>query len=157
MVSHDGRDATDRSALELTTQLAGQLSRLVSDEIALAKAELFTSARQAALGSGLFAAAALLGLTAWLCIVATVIVGITYSVPVWAAIFSVGGGLALIGGGLAMLGRKHLRKGAGIPPLRMTTESVRKELAGLAASGSAAANGAKEGAAKETGGERGQR
>jgi type IV secretory pathway TrbD component len=152
MVSHDGRDATDRSALELTTQLAGQLSKLVSDEIALAKAELFTGARQAALGSGLFAMAALLGLTAWLCIVATVIVGVTYAVPVWAAIFAVGGGLGLIGGGLALLGRKHLRKGTGIPPLRMTTESVRKELSELAASGSVAANGAKEGTR-----ERGQR
>src|SRR5258708_6224538 len=46
---------------ELTVQLGDQVSRLVKEEMALAKAELFASGRQSVLGGGLLAAAALGG------------------------------------------------------------------------------------------------
>ncbi len=141
MVSDDGRaKAADLSARELTTQLAGQLSRLVNQELALAKAELFASARQAALGGGLLTGAGVVGHTAWLAMAAAAAAGIAVALPVWAALLIVGGALGAVAGVLAMLGRRRLRSGSGMP-LRMTTESVRKELAELAASGSAAANG----------------
>ena len=54
------------SARELTSRLGGQLSALVREEMALAKAELFASARQAFLGGALLTTAAILGLTGWL-------------------------------------------------------------------------------------------
>ena len=62
--------ARDLSAGELTVQLGGQVSQLLRDELALARAELFASARQAILGGGMLGTAALLGLTGWLALVA---------------------------------------------------------------------------------------
>ena len=45
------RSTKDMSARELTIQLGEQLSRLMRDEVALAKAELFASARQSVLSA----------------------------------------------------------------------------------------------------------
>ncbi|HEX5296199.1 MAG TPA: hypothetical protein VFW50_04350 [Streptosporangiaceae bacterium] len=42
--------AQETTVRELTIQLGDDLTRLVKDEIALAKAELFASSRQAVLG-----------------------------------------------------------------------------------------------------------
>jgi putative superfamily III holin-X len=140
MVSENGHTNTaDLSVRELTVRLGEQLSRLVNEEKALAKAELFASARQAAVGSGLLGSAGVVGHTAWLAMAAAAVAGIAIVLPVWAAALIVGGVLAAIAAVLAALGRRRLRRGS--PPLRMTTESVRKDLAELAASGQAAANG----------------
>ena len=62
----DRADVGDLSARELTVRLGGQLSALVREEMALVKAELFASARQAFLGGALLITAAILGLTGWL-------------------------------------------------------------------------------------------
>jgi membrane protein implicated in regulation of membrane protease activity len=145
MVSADGhRKTADLSARELTAQLGGQLSRLVREELALAKAELSANGRQAALGGGLFASAGVVGHTAWLVMAAAAVAGISVVLPVWAAALIVGGALAVVATVLAALGRRRLRRAE--PPLRMTTESVRKDVAELAASrgalSGAAANGA---------------
>jgi Putative Actinobacterial Holin-X, holin superfamily III len=140
MVSENGHVKTaDLSARELTVRLGEQLSRLVNEEIALAKAELSASVRQAALGSGLLTSAGVVGHTAWLAMTAAAVAGIAVVLPVWAAALIMGGALGVIAGVLALLGRSRLRRGS--MPLRLTTESVRNELSGLAASGHAAANG----------------
>lgn len=145
MVSDDGhRTTADLSARELTAQLGAQLSRLVHEELALAKAELFASGRQAAVGGGLLASAGVMGHTAWLVMAAAAVAGISVVLPVWAAALIVSAALAVMAAVLAALGRRRLRRAE--PPLRMTTESVRKDIAELAASrgafNGAAANGA---------------
>lgn len=124
MVSVNGSDHL--SARELAAQLGSQLSRLVRAEIALAKAELFASARQAILGGGLLAAAGIVGFTAWLAFVAAVIAGIGRALPVWAAALITGGALAAIAGLLALAARSRMRRGT--PPLRMTADSVRTDV-----------------------------
>jgi len=140
MVSDNGHvNTADLSVRELTVRLGEQLSRLVNEEKALAKAELSASARQAAAGGGLLGSAGVVGHTAWLVMAAAAVAGISIVLPVWAAALIVGGVLAAIAGVLAMLGRSRLRRGS--TPLRMTTESVRKDLSELAASGQAAVNG----------------
>lgn len=55
---------TDHKLTALVTSAARDLSTLVRDEIALAKAELRRDAKQAATGSGLFAAAGVLAVFA---------------------------------------------------------------------------------------------
>ena len=66
-IEQEGRFPTEwLSAGELTVQLGSQVSQLLRDELALARAELFARARQAILGGGMLNAAALLGLTAGL-------------------------------------------------------------------------------------------
>ncbi len=122
-------EADDRSARELAVRLGGQLSALVRQELALAKAELFASARQAISGGALLAAAAVLGLTGWLALVAAAIAGIASALPVWASALLIGGALVLLAAALAALGRARLAKGT--PPLSMTAASVRKDIGEL--------------------------
>ena len=125
------RSAQDLTTRELTAQLGDQLARLMKDEVALAKAELFASARQSVLGGGMLTAAVIAGLTGWLAMVAAAIAGIAAGLPVWAAALVIGGALAVGAGGLALLGVRRLAHG--MPPLRMTAESIRAEVGDLAA------------------------
>jgi hypothetical protein len=126
----DRADVGDLSVRELTVRLGGQLAALVREEIALAKAELFASARQALLGGALLAAAAVLGLTGWLALVAAAIVGIASALPAWASALIIGGALILMAGALAALGGARLARGT--PPLSMTAASVRQDIGRLA-------------------------
>jgi hypothetical protein len=118
------------SARELTVQLGEQLGRLIKDEVTLARAELFASARQSMLGGQLLTAAAVVGLGAWLAVVAAAIAGISAGLPVWASALIVGGALGLIAGILALLGIRRLSRG--MPPLKLTLDSVKDELTDLA-------------------------
>lgn len=120
------RLARELTARELTTQLGEQLSRLLREEIALARAEMFANARQAMMGGGLFGGSALVGHTGWLVLVAAAIAGIAVVLPVWAAALIIGGVLVVIAGVLAMLGRQRFKRG--MPPLRITTDTIREDV-----------------------------
>ncbi|HET9080280.1 MAG TPA: phage holin family protein [Trebonia sp.] len=122
----DGMDPQNQSLPELISSLTEQMSRLVRAELALARAELFANARQAVVGGGLLSAAAVVGLTAWLAMVAAAIAGIAEGLPVWAGALIAGGALAMLAGILAVLGRARLRRG--MPPLPMTAGTVRRDL-----------------------------
>ena len=126
----------DMSVRDLTVQLGEQMSRLVREEIALAKAELFAGTRQAVMGGGLLSGAALAAHTAWLAMAVAAGAGLALVLPVWAAALIVAGGLAAIAGLLALLGRGRLRRSV---PLRMTIRSVRKVRGDLAVAAGAAA------------------
>lgn len=137
MTSGDGHpQPSDMSVRDLTTQLGTQVSRLVHEEIALAKAELFADAREAAVGGGLLSGSAVVAHTAWLAMAVAGGAGLALVLPVWTAALIVAGVLAAIAAVLALLGRSHLRRSV---PLRMTTQSVREELGELTAAGGAAA------------------
>jgi hypothetical protein len=125
----DRAEVRDLSARELVVRLGGQLGVLVREELALARAELFASARQAVPGGALLAAAAVFGLTGWLALVGAVIAGIAQGLPLWASALVAGGALVLMAGVLAALGRARLARGA--PPLSMTAASVRKDIGEL--------------------------
>ena len=122
---HDG-DVTRLSLPQLATQLTEQVARLARAEFALARAELFARGRQAVMGGGLFGAAAVVGLAGWLALVAAAVAGIAEALPVWASALIVGAALTAIAGALALAGRARMRRG--MPPLAMTTASVRREL-----------------------------
>jgi hypothetical protein len=124
------RRAQDMTTRELTVQLGDQVSRLVKEEMALAKAELFASGRQSVLGGGMLGAAAVAGFTCWLVMVAAAIAGIAADLPAWAAALIVGGALGAAAGLLTLLGIRRLPRGT--PPLKMTIGSIRDELSDLA-------------------------
>jgi len=122
----DGPDLRSQSLPELISSLTGQISRLVRAELALARAELLASGRQAALGGGLLTGAAVVGFTAWLVMVAAAIAGIAEGLPVWASALIIGGALVVLAGVLALIGRARLTRG--MRPLPMTTDTVRKDV-----------------------------
>jgi len=125
------RQTRELSARELTAQLGEQLSRLLKDEIALARAEIFASSRRAILGGGLLAAAAILGLGVWGALVTAAIAGIAEGLPIWASALIIAAALGVLAGAGALIGRARLT--GGVPPLRMTADSVRKEIGELTA------------------------
>jgi hypothetical protein len=118
--------AGDHSVGELTVQLGSQLSQLLRDELGLARAELFARARQATTGGMMVAAAALLGMTSWLAVVAAGIAGIAMVLPVWASALIIGAFLMLAAGLLALRGGRRLRT---VAPLTLTAESIRRDVA----------------------------
>jgi hypothetical protein len=103
-----------------------QMGGLLGQEVALAKAELRAHARHLGMGGSMLATASFLGGTAWLVMLAAAIAGIAVVLPVWAAALIVGGALALAGGGIAAIGGRRLARA--MPPLPVTTESVRRDL-----------------------------
>lgn len=119
----------DLTTRELTSRLGEQLSTLARTEIALAKAELFARGRQAVMGGGLFAAAGVLGLGGYLALVAAAIAGVSVALPVWASALIVGAALTALAGGLALIGRRRMTRS--MPPLQMTADTVRRDLAEL--------------------------
>ena len=120
----------DSSVRDLTIQLGGQLAQLLRDEVALARAELFARARQAVTGGVLVGAAALLGLTGWLAVVAAGIAGVAMALPVWAAAAIIGGFLLLSALALAVRGSRRLRS---VPPLTLTAASLGQDAAAVKA------------------------
>lgn len=126
MPTMEAQDLRSQSLPELMSSFTEQASRLVRAELALARAELFASARQAVLGGGLLSAAAVAALTAWLAMVAAGVAGIATGLPVWASALIVGGALGALAAVLALIGRARLARS--MPPLPMTAETVRSEL-----------------------------
>jgi hypothetical protein len=124
------RPARDLTPLELTAQLGDQLSRLLRDEVALAKAEMVASARQAVAGGGMLAAAAVAGLAGVGVMVAAAVAGIALKLPVWAAALIAGGAFLAVAGGLALLAIRRFK--AGMPPLKMTADTIRGDVTELA-------------------------
>lgn len=126
------RRPQEMSTRELTAQLGDQLARLMREEVALARAEMFASARQSMLAGGMLSAAAVAAMTCWLAMVTAAIAGISAGLPVWAAALIVGGAFGATAGVLALLGIRRFRRGT--PPLRMTVGSIKDELSDLVSS-----------------------
>jgi hypothetical protein len=65
--SHSAQSSGAASTSDLVSQAAAQISTLVRDELALAKAELAEKGKRAGLGGGLLGGAAALALTVSVC------------------------------------------------------------------------------------------
>ena len=112
---------------ELAAQVLVQGAGLLGQEFALAKAELLAKARQAGTGAAMLATAGLLGLTSWLVLVAAAVAGVALALPVWAAALVIFVILAASSGGIALFAGRRLSRVT--PPLPLTTESLRRDLA----------------------------
>ncbi len=104
-----------RSLGRLVSDLSEQATRLVRAEIGLAKAEVTTKAKQAGVGAGLLAGAAVLGLYAFAGLLTTAILGLATALPAWLAALIVSVVLLLITAVLALIGVNRLKKG--VPPV----------------------------------------
>jgi hypothetical protein len=108
------RPVTDQSTSELVQQASEQLTRLVRDEITLAKAEFAEKAKHAGIGVGLFSGGGVFALYGVGTMIATVIIALALVMPLWLAALIVTVALFLAAGILVLLGRRQVNKA--VPP-----------------------------------------
>ncbi|MFD5272016.1 phage holin family protein [Streptomyces sp. NPDC058335] len=103
---HDGH----RTVGELVGQASEQLSRLVRQEMALAKEELAEKGRRAGRGGGMLGAAGAFAYAGLLALAGTGVAALSLVLPVWAAALIVTAVLFVIAAVLAATGRGQLRR-----------------------------------------------
>ena len=108
------RAGADQSTSELVQRASEQISRLVRDELALAKAELAEKGKHAGIGVGLFGGGGALALYGVGAMIATAILALDLVWPAWLAALTVGVLLFVIAGIMALVGKKQVSQA--VPP-----------------------------------------
>ncbi|MDY7087251.1 MAG: phage holin family protein [Actinomycetota bacterium] len=125
----NGRTAapSDQSTAELIQRASEQVSRLVRDEIALAKAELAEKGKHAGIGIGLFGTGGVLVMYGVGALIATLIIVFDLFLPLWLAALIITVALFLVAGILALVGKKQVTKA--VPPEpKAAIESVKADV-----------------------------
>jgi len=109
-MTHDPatRPAT-ASTPELVTQLSQEVTRLVRDELQLAKLEVTGKAKKAGLGVGMFGAAGIIALFGVGTLIATAVLALALAMDAWAAALIVAVFLLAVAGIAALVGRNSVR------------------------------------------------
>jgi uncharacterized membrane protein YqjE len=123
----NGRPVADQSTAELVQRASEQISRLVRDEIALAKAELSEKGKHAGIGIGLFGGGGVLALYGVGAAVATLIIVFDLFLPLWLAALIVTVGLFVLAGIMALIGKSQVSK-AMPPEPKAAIESVKADV-----------------------------
>ncbi|XVV10508.1 phage holin family protein [Actinoplanes sp. CA-131856] len=117
----------DQSTAELVQRASDQVSRLVRDEIALAKAELAEKGKHAGIGIGLFAGGGVFALYGVGALIATLIIVFNLFLDLWLAALIVTAALFLAAGVMALIGKKQVSKA--VPPEPIAAiESVKADV-----------------------------
>jgi hypothetical protein len=134
MLSGNGRLGPDvggprvrsgRPVAALLSDLAGETSTLVRQEIALFKAELNEKLAQIGLGAGALAAGGVIAFSGWLALVAAAILGLNYVLAPWLSALIIGVVVIALGAALALFGKSRLKADALVP--RRTLNSLRED------------------------------
>ncbi|MGZ3114837.1 phage holin family protein [Streptomyces sp. H62] len=112
---------------ELVGQATEQLSRLVRQEVALAKMELAEKGKRVGRGGGMLGAAGAIAYVGLIALAGTGVAALSLVLPVWAAALIVTAVLFVIAAVLAMTGRSQLRRAAPPKP-EETLGSVRTDV-----------------------------
>ncbi|MFF5207365.1 phage holin family protein [Streptosporangium sp. NPDC000396] len=115
------------STAELIRQMAEEVSRLVRDELRLAKLELAEKGRHAGIGAGLFGGAGVMALFGGGSLVAAAILLLARVMPAWGAAAVVGVVLLIVAAVLGLLGKRQVVEVAPPAPERVV-ESIRRDL-----------------------------
>jgi hypothetical protein len=112
---------------ELLKQLSEETTRLVHQEIELAKAELTQKGKQAGMGAGLFGAAGAIGFLALAALTACFILALDAVLPAWLAALLVAIVYAAVAAVLALRGRAKVQQA--VPPVpEQTIETVKEDV-----------------------------
>lgn len=118
---------SEPSTAELVQRATEQVSRLVRDELALARAELAQKGKHAGIGVGLFGGAGVLALYGLGALAATAILLLALVLPAWAAALIVAVVLFVAAGLLALAGKKQVSRA--VPPVPASAvRSVRADV-----------------------------
>ncbi len=104
------------STADLVNQAAAQISTLVRDELALAKAELTEKGKRAGVGGGLFGGAAVLAWFGIGLLLTLAVVALDLVWPLWLAVLVVMVVVFAAAGVAALLGKKQLGKANPLVP-----------------------------------------
>lgn len=124
---HDPRDDTP-STVDLINRAATQISTLVRDELALARAELAGKTRQWGLGGGLLGGAAMLGLFGLALLLTLAVVALDLVWPLWLAVLVVALAVLASAGVAGLTGKRRLARATPIAPTE-TMASVAADVA----------------------------
>ncbi|MFU8875168.1 phage holin family protein [Micromonospora sp. SL4-19] len=126
------RTGSEPSTAELVQRAAEQVTRLVRDELALARAELTRKGKHAGIGIGLFGGGGVMAFFGAGAMVATVILALALVLPAWLSALIVSVALFLLAGILALVGKQQVSRA--VPPLpEATVRSVRADVDTVAA------------------------
>ena len=124
---HDHADLRERPFGELLRQLSEETTRLVHQEIELAKAELTQKGRQAGMGAGLFGGAGAIGFLALAALTTCFILALDAVMPAWLAALLVAVVYGAIAAVLAVQGRNKVKQAT--PPVpQQTIETVKEDV-----------------------------
>jgi predicted lipid-binding transport protein (Tim44 family) len=125
MATHNGPG--EASAGDLVKQLSEQTSRLVRQEVELAKAELAIKGKRAGIGAGMFGGAGLLGLYALGALIAAAIAALDLAMATWLAALIVAAVLGAAAGVVALMGKSKVQQA--MPPVpEESVESVKEDV-----------------------------
>ena len=117
----------DPPTADLLKDLSQQVSRLVSQEVELAKAELTVKGKRAGVGAGMFGGAGLFGLFAFAALTAAIIAALDLAMATWLAALIVAVVYGAVAGVLALTGRNKVQKA--MPPVpEESVESVKEDV-----------------------------
>lgn len=121
------RPVSEQSTAELVQRASEQMSRLVRDELALARAELTEKGRHAGVGVGLFGGGGALALYGLGALFVSLGLLLALVMPGWVAALIVAVLLFGAAGVLAMVGRKQVQQA--VPPVpERAVDSVRADV-----------------------------
>ncbi|MFJ4966564.1 hypothetical protein EES43_11985 [Streptomyces sp. ADI96-02] len=113
---------------ELVRQASDQMSRLVREELALARAEMTHKGKRLGRGGGLFGGAGLVAVVAVQALVATAVIALALVWPLWLSALVVTALLFALAGVLAAAGRKEVAEA--VPPApRQAVDGVKADIA----------------------------
>jgi uncharacterized membrane protein YqjE len=119
--------AQEPSTGELVRQAVEQMSRLVREELALAKAEVTQKGKRAGVGAGLLGGGGVVALYGVAALLAAVVLALAEVMPAWLAALIVAVVLFAAAGVLVLLGRKQVKQGT--PPVpEETVRSVKADI-----------------------------
>jgi uncharacterized membrane protein YqjE len=119
--------APDDSTAALVRQAAEQISRLVRDELALAKVEMTEKGKKAGVGAGLLGGGGLVALYGVAALLTAIVLGLAEAMPAWLAALIVAVLLFVVAGVLAVFGRKEVQQAA--PPVpQEAVDSVKADI-----------------------------
>jgi hypothetical protein len=121
------RVRSGRPVAALLSDLAGETSTLVRQEIALFKAELSEKLTRMGVGAAALAAGGVIAFSGWLALVAAAILGLSHVLAPWLSALIIGILVIGLAGGLVLFGKSRLNADALVP--RRTVNSLREDRA----------------------------
>ena len=117
----------EHSTGELVKMLSEQVSVLIHDELKLARVEMTSKGKQAAIGTGMFGVSGVVAAYGVGALLACAIIAISGAVAAWLAALIVGAALLAAAGWAAALGRRRLHQAT--PPVpEETVASVKADV-----------------------------